>query len=156
MVNIGEINASGRNVGSITIPGDLGRIVVGDDTGIALKSLKVRSLYAEGATTGATSWASSFGGTVGSLQVATDVFGAITVFTGELVSVVIGGSLIGTVTDSGMIHALVKIGAVTVKGNIVGGSGSISGIIFSNGGVGKVVVGGRRLCQMYPDRWWLW
>lgn len=72
---LGQIDATGRNLGAVTIDGDLGRITSGDATltTAGLGALKVHSLGRFGTFTGATNLTSTIQGPVASLAVKTDV-----------------------------------------------------------------------------------
>jgi len=65
---------------------------------------------------------------------------------GNIASVSIGGSLIGGAANSGRIERVVgsgNVGPVTVKGDVVAGTGTNSGhIVVSNGNLASVTIGG--------------
>jgi hypothetical protein len=65
--NVGEIISTGNDLGTVTIPGDLGRILAGDSDGATpgLKTLKVNSLGRLGLITGAADLSSVIKGPVG-------------------------------------------------------------------------------------------
>ncbi len=135
---LGQI-ISDRDLGTVTIDGDLARINAGDTTltttGVA--ALNVHSMGRFGTFTGAASQESVILGKLGSLTVKTDVkesdiyvAGGVN---GQIGPITIGGSLIGGAGSSnqGQIMAEGNIGAVLVKGDIVGGSANSSGFIGS-------------------------
>ena len=135
-VNIGLVSALTRHLGSISLHGDLGQIVVGNGTGTALKSLSVQSMFEVGTTTGATAHTSQFFGSLGTLKVAGNINGAYVLVSsgGSLGSATIGGSLLGTGFDAGgAIYAEGTLGTVAVKGHVLGGSGDYSGSIGAGG-----------------------
>jgi hypothetical protein len=151
LVNLGAIHAEGLDLGSVRVPGDLGQIDAGDANlkTPGVKSLSVRSLGALGGTT------QPFGtldpvrsdivGALGTLSVAGDVKGAVNVTGGlgaKIGKVTISGNLDGSGggTFAGLLRAGSNIGAVTVKGSIIGGA-DFSGII-AGGKLGKVAIGG--------------
>ena len=107
LVNIGRINATMRDLGSVTIPGDLGVLDAGDGNAAdgSVKSLTVRSMGRYGlATQGAgADLQSNLVGGLGALKVAGDLEQAYIVVTGgsdgKIGSVAIGGSLVGGAVD---------------------------------------------------------
>lgn len=146
---VGEIVATGVDLASVTIDGDLGRIVAGDGmtrtTG--LRALSVHSLGRFGASTGAASLKTTINGALGSLRVTGDMREAIVEVVGEsdgrLGTVMIGGSLIGGDDyQSGLIWSDGNMGAVRIKGQILGGGGTGSGQLRSRAMLASVVVGG--------------
>jgi len=157
-VNVGEISATGIDLASVTVGGDLGKIVVGKvvasgTTSVppALGSLKVHSMGKFGTATqgtgGGLDLISRFENGVKSIAIATDADGVLLRAissnpsstlpadqTAKIGSVFIGGSLIGeSGSDTGEINAVDGIGTVKILGNIIGGSGSSSGRVDSDG-----------------------
>src|SRR5581483_9583477 len=142
--NVGLIDAGTIELASVTIHGDLAKIVVGDDnttnTKPGLGSLKVQSIGKYGTSTLPTNnnndIISRFINGVGSITVASDVTGAFlhatasgALPTAKIGSVTINGDLIGgSASDSGEIVAADGIGTIKVH-NIIGGSGTQSGRI---------------------------
>lgn len=193
LVNVGYIKgrdvagAVGIDFGAVLVRGDLGAIDAGDNsTDPAIKSLTVLSLGVEGLTTGAPDLQSEMLGGVGSIHIAGDMSGAsIAVFgsaqggavVGNIGSITIGGSLLGSAADdSGALFAVgamktVKIGggifggtgkfsglvqantidSISVDGTIVGGSGQGSGGIFAMTTLGKATTGGALFGGSGPD-----
>ena len=147
-VDIGYINATGIDLGSVVVRGDLGAIDVGD-TNLAdggLRALSVLSLGGEGLATGAPNLQSDIVGAVGSIRIASELDGARITITGAnagLGSLVIGASMVGRAgVESGSVVALQGvIAAVSIGGDIVGGSGSGSGGLVA-ARFGTVFVGG--------------
>lgn len=148
-VQYGKIDAPGVNLGSVTIVGDLAEIDAGDGTpgAVAVKSLTVRSFGAVGASTiqGGGDLHSVLHGSVGSLTVRKDfdgVFFELPDAGTKLVSVTIGGNLLGRdADDSGRLSAP-EFGKVAIAGSIIGGDGSNSGLLQSTvGGFGSVKIG---------------
>ncbi len=134
---LGQI-ISNRDLGTITIDGDLGRINAGDTTLTTrgVTALNVHSMGRFGSFTGSPNLESLIFGKLGSLTVKTDVQEAdIRVsggVNGQIGPITIGGSLIGgSTTNQGQILAEGNIGVVLVKGDILGGSASSSGFIGS-------------------------
>src|SRR5262245_12405457 len=147
LVNIGRINAVGRDLGKVTIGGDLGAIDCGDasNPASACRGLSVRSMGRYLLLTGAPDLQSDLNGNLEKLSVNLDVNGAfIAVANGNIGSIFIGGSLIGAgAQDSGNITALDGgIGAVTIQGDIVGGAGQTSGAVACKLNLGNLRVGG--------------
>jgi len=153
-VNIGYIDALGVNLGSVTVPGDLGRIDAGGGTAsLALGKLTIDTLGAEGNTTQGggngtfvASTQSNITGTVGMINVAGNVYGSIfaqdykgKVGTGNIAQLNIGGSLDGnTGVGTGDIFFTGTLGKAVIGGGIEGGpvnfSGSIGGYDSASGG----------------------
>ena len=110
VVNVGYINASDIDLGSVTVGGDLGRIAAGDRNFLTpgLNSLTVQSLGAQGIATqiAGGNLDSLIAGGVGSITVNGNIDGA---------SIGIGGGP----------HGL--LGSLTVTGSIAGGSTANAG-----------------------------
>jgi hypothetical protein len=146
-VSVGYLNATGIDLGSVAIRGDLGAIDAGDtrlsDGGI--KSLSVLSLGGEGLATGATDLVSNIVGSVGSIRVVGDIARAQISITGAnatLGSLTVGGSIFGsTENDSGAVSVEGAIAIVKIGGDLLGGSGAGSGSIVA-GKLGTVSIGG--------------
>ncbi len=149
---LGEINATGLDIGAVTIDGDLGRILAGDGNALTqgLGDLSVKSMGRYGTVTGAADLHSVVQGKLSSLKVRNDVKGAfvevvggVNGISGVIGSVAIGGSLIGTAdANSGRVHSSGNMGAVTVGGDIHGGAGSHSGAITTFRDIASVTVFG--------------
>ncbi len=149
--NLGYIKASGVNLGTVTVPGDLGKIVAGNGTGTALKTLSVHSLGVFGTSTGAPDLTSLITGALGALRVAGDVKEAVLQVSGlgghnsdgKLGSVTIGGSLIGGAGNSnGGIGSTGDTGPVKIGQNLEGGAGIFSGYINVVGKIASLTIGG--------------
>jgi hypothetical protein len=164
MVNVGFINATGLDLGKVTIDGDLGRILAGDENSVtaATKKLTVGSIGVQGLNTqdaGGT-LISKFLGRLGSLVVKGDFKEAsLTVLgvdpdpdenvstsidaRGDIGDVLISGNFIGGASArTGFIYSKGSIGNITVTGSVLGGSGEFSASITSERTMGKVNVGG--------------
>jgi hypothetical protein len=113
LANVGFIDATGRDLASVTVKGDLGKIAVGDTdtTTTALGKLSVRSMGLYGNATqggGATNPRSTFNGPLGVLKISGDLAHAnlfvlgnpLALADGKIGSVTIGGSIIGTAEDA--------------------------------------------------------
>jgi hypothetical protein len=158
LVNVGFIEATGVNLGRVTIPGDLGQIRSGGShRGHGIAALKIESMGAEGLGTQAAtdfpaeaSLTSIFSGGFGTINIAGNLEGA-TIRTAALdpgrpkisSSIVIGGAMIGGDEPwSGSIDAEDFIQRIQVKGALMAGEGAWSGAIRVEHGIGSVVVQG--------------
>lgn len=151
--NVGYIDATGIDLGGVTIKGDLGAIDAGDPTqpASAVKTLTVQSLGRFGLATqgGVGDLVSNFDGKLDKLAVKGDVKEAFLNVTdsagtnGKIGAVFIGGSLIGGAADNtGQLAALHGMGFITIKGDILGDRGQTSGAITSTQGIAGVSIGG--------------
>jgi hypothetical protein len=146
---VGQIDATGLDLGAVNIDGDLGRILAGDavTTTSGLKGLTVLSMGRYGTLTGAPNLDTAIQGKLDSLTIKTDLDGALVEVLGgvggKIGNVQIGGSILATtMNNSGVLFATGDIGAVTVGGNLIGSDGVSSGQIASNGKVAGVTIGG--------------
>ena len=146
---LGQINATGIDIGAVTIDGDLGRILAGDATTSTqgVGALKVHSIGRYGTLSGATNLETVIQGKLASLTTKSDVkesrFQVFGDANGQIGTISIGGSLIGGATSqAGRIIASGNIGAVTIKGNVIGGAGAISGSIRAGGKLASITVEG--------------
>ena len=153
--DLGNIDATGINLGAVTIPGDLGHISAGhgNSTGFALASLTVHSLgvRASFAQSAGGSLESDLVGKVGPIKISGDVdeasirvTGGASPALGSITTVSIGGDLVGgDQAFSGAITASGKIGSVSIKGTMFGGIGQYSGSILTSDGasIGSVSAG---------------
>jgi hypothetical protein len=150
LAHVGFIDATGRDLDSVVVKGDLARIVVGDpgstnDPGLNL--LSVRSMGTLGTFTGSSSIASVITGALGTLKVARDFSYANFVTAGTIDSIFIGGDLYGSfnsnpIPASGLISASGAIGSITIRGDLHGGLQADTGGIVSQGNIGPVKIGG--------------
>jgi hypothetical protein len=151
LVNVGAINATGIDLGKVSLRGDLGQIDAGDvniETA-GLVSLTVRSLGRYGLATqgGVGNLQSDINGSLGTLKVDGDVQEARVVVGGgssvKITSVSIKGSLVGGLSDnSGSIRSAGDMGLVRIGRDVVGGAGENAGNIFCNGKLAGVSIGG--------------
>ena len=152
---IGYINATGVDLGKVTINGDLGQIDAGDMTTTTpgLVALTVHSLgvfsNSQLPTTATTpDQTSTIAGKLGALTVKTDMARALVTVTGgatdgAIGSVFVGGDIIGTGTGaSSGIKSSGPIGNVKLLGSLIGGSSNQVGSIISGTTMGSVFVGG--------------
>jgi hypothetical protein len=145
--NVGYINSSGHDLGTVIVKGDLGRIDAGSDSATvpAIQSLAVTSLGRLGTDTQAAggSLESNIEGTLGALAVAGDLKDALVFDDGKIGPITIGGSLIGGEADhSGEILSVSDMGAVKIGHDLQGGSGSPSGSVISQSQLAGVTIGG--------------
>ena len=150
LINVGRINATGVDLGIVTVGGDLGQIDAGDSnilTG-AIVSLSARSFGTDATTQPADTinpLMSSVNGKLTALSVVGSMGGFLNVTGGTkggIGKVAIGGNLDGSAGGStaGLIRSSSDIGTVTIKGSVFGGA-DLSGIL-SGGKLGAVKVGG--------------
>ncbi|MEA3209933.1 MAG: hypothetical protein QOE70_2990 [Chthoniobacter sp.] len=149
-VNVGFIDATGVDLGAVSVAGDLGRINAGTPGGDAkipaLKSLTVQSLGLLGASTqaaGATPF-TNLKGSLPKLTVANDIRNVdITVSDGGLLgTATVGGSIAAGVSQRFFISAEAGIGTLKVAGDIRTDSTSQPSNIFTDGPIGTISVGG--------------
>lgn len=153
LVNIGFIAATGRDLGKVTISGDLGGIFCGDGkvaTGPGLQALNVGSLgIYGGATLGTVDGIESVvAGAIGSVHVRGDISGA-GIYAIDMThpaaatigSITVGGSLIGVGSD-GFIYSSGDIGSIRIDGDLVGGPITSSGGISCAGKLSSLVIKG--------------
>lgn len=153
-VNVGFVDATGVDLGTLSIAGDLGRIKAGTVGGNAkvpaLKSLTVQSMgVLDVSTQNATlpNLLSIIEGTLAKLNVKSDLrrTGLIIQGTdGFLGSATIGGSVIGDGDQSAFLSAKAGIGSVRVNGDIRHRSGvsfSTTSIV-TDGAIGSIIVKG--------------
>jgi hypothetical protein len=129
-VNVGGINASGIDLGAVSVQGDLGFILSGDSNlaSMGLASLTVHSLGRTLDLTQApgTTVTSTIQGELGRLVVQSD-------FVDASVQVQVAPA-------SPTAH--IAIGSVTIGGSLIGGSAPLSGMIASNGVIGNMTIAG--------------
>ncbi len=157
LADIGYLNSTGHDLGTVRIKGDLGRIDAGDSNAVTagLKALTVSSMGALGIETQqAGNLQSHIIGGLGALTIRGNFIGAHLRVTGtvpgetedvdgRIGQIVIGGSIIGGVLpNSGQIFATGTIGTVKIRCDVVGGTGPNSGVLFGLGEVDSVLVGG--------------
>ena len=140
-VNIGYLDATGVDLGKVSVAGDLAQIDAGDGDPVkpGLLSLTVQSIGALGLTTQGAggSLESDVAGAINKLIVNGDLHGA-TIFAsgigaGKINSIVVGGSVLG-----GALHATETIGKTKILGNL--NNGAI--IASDNASIGAVNIGG--------------
>lgn len=151
LANLGYLNATGIDLGSVGIKGDLGQITAGSNTAgaNAIKSLTIESMGVFGLETGAIGIESQVAGAIGSVKVRGDVAGVyLHLFNVDaasaygIKSVSIGGDFVGgDVQFSGAIGISGSLGKIRVGGSILGDDGQFSGSIVAAQGIGSLTVG---------------
>ena len=148
-VNIGEINATGVDLGSVTIGGDLVAIDAGTDAtpALSIKALTARSVAAYGSGPargpGIEAVTSTIADGVGKVTVAGDFAGNLFLEGGKSGSITIGGDLAGNAAFAQLANLPgSKLGKLFIKGSVIGGiGGSGLGAILLEG-VGSAFIGG--------------
>lgn len=151
LANVGAIMAD-EDLGTITLPGDLGQIGAGDANAATpgLAALNVRTLGRLGLDTqpaGVAGFTPFLGGDIlgslGALAVKQDVAGASLAIGGSLGSLNIGGSLIGgTAPASGSISTAQGIGAMKIGHHVQAGAAVGSGFIDTGTSIASLAIGG--------------
>jgi hypothetical protein len=151
LVNVGTINATGLNLGSVIVRGDLAEIDAGAGAGApAIGKLGVRSMGRLGPVTGSPTGVSDINGRLGSLAVAGDInFAEILVAAGGAGSIDVGGSLVGTTGafpgstgHNAHIQVTGDVGRIRIGGDLIGGTTNLTGFVDVAGNVGSISVGG--------------
>jgi hypothetical protein len=147
LANVGQILATGVDLGNVTVNGDLGRIRSGDTNARSrgLGVLNVQSIGDAGTFTGSPNLESEVVGSIRGINVANSIHGAYirTESAGNIDAITVGGSLIGgSPADSGAIYSSGNIGNVSLGGSVFGSSGSISGSLHAFGNIGDVRITG--------------
>lgn len=151
--DVGAIDATGHDLGAVSIEGDLGRILAGNaDDKPALASLSVYSLGVRGTSTQPSggNLVSRIFGSVGPVSIADDLHKAVIYITkakdgpANLGAVTIGGDLIGGATTSSGQIAVIDgaLQSVSIKGNLAAGTAAFTGYIYAAKSVGAVTIGG--------------
>lgn len=145
-VAIGKINATGRQLGSVVVDGDLGQLDAGGGLGTtALKKLTVQSMGRYGLSTQGNvgDLISFLNGEVGKITVKEDALASIHVLSGKLQSLTIGGSLLGGATvGNGTILTSGDVGSIKIGGNITAGTANETSRIVVGGDLKSLFVGG--------------
>ena len=143
LVNVGRIEATGLDLGAISISGDLAAISAGDAT------LSMAAVTKLTAGSGGAYGLATQGSTINSVSTNNEW-----VFTGHTGAIVVKGNFLSSVavldTTAGLnYNALASLTSVTIGGNLVGGSDALrgsdgigSGNLFTEGAMGAVKVGG--------------
>lgn len=148
-VDVGWVNATGKDVGTVNISGDLGRVTAGNANTKTpgLLALTAGSIGLRDLTTQEPggSRVSDVNGAISSLKVAGAVDGVLVRATGgvdgKIGRVQIGADLVAdpAVAATGLIQAFGAMGPVTIGGNVVGGDQPNSGL-RAGGTLGPVTI----------------
>lgn len=138
-VNLGELQ-SAAGLGTVTIRGDVGRLMVSGLASYSITKLTVGSLGAFGTSTGAANNRSTVDGSIASLRIEGNVDKASLSIGQRLEKAAVGGSIIGSNNGDGI--RADSIGSITVTRSVFGGAQPYSGQILSTGAIGRVRVGG--------------
>ena len=152
---VGQLVATGIDLGAVTIDGDLGRILAGDGALATpgLAALTARSIGRFGTSTGAPDLRTRVEGGLGTLTVKADVKEAFIDVGGAVGAVRIAGDLIGGSTVAGVnpqqaghLRAR-RIGSLTIGGSLIAGTQTAAGAFVDNGtirvadDIGTVTIG---------------
>ncbi|HEV7402243.1 MAG TPA: integrin alpha [Chthoniobacteraceae bacterium] len=152
-VNLGFLDATGVDLGAVTVPGNVEHFTIGNAAtpAAAVKNLTVGSL---GVGTlpvhdifGDT-YVSQLAGKSGAVTVKGDINTASLTVGGNLASLTVGGSIIGGDTlFSGLVQTTAggSIGKVKIGHDLRGGEGTASGGINAAGNLGAVTIGGSQI-----------
>lgn len=146
-VNVGYIDASGLDLGTVLVDGDLARITVGDTNygNGAMKSLTVHSMGVFGNSTQIENpeFSSTFAGSVSTIAVTTDLNRASIQITngGSLGTLKVGGGIFGGTETAGFVLVDGSISKVTVRGGLLGNDLLQSGSIIAGGQIKSASVG---------------
>ena len=148
-VNVGRIDATGVDLGKVSVEGDLGSIAAGDANLTAgLTSLTVLSMGRFGPSTqGAGGLGFSYvTGKLGALNIASDLITNFNVNAGlggdAIGTAKIGGSILPTADGLGYLVAFGNIGSIAIGQDIRGGTGIGSGSVSATGNIGSITIGG--------------
>src|SRR5262245_44009285 len=136
LVHVGFVDATGIDLGKLTVDGDLGRILAGDANSatVATKALAVGSMGTFGLNTQAPggNLISKFVGKLGKLTVLGDVKDA------SITALGIDPDP-DPVVNTG-VDARGDIGDIVIGGSLIGGGDVASGSIYAKGSIGNVTV----------------
>jgi hypothetical protein len=147
VAHIGEIIATGRDLGVVKTKGDVGKIVAGNDSlpAPAIKSLTIGSYGMLDGTTqpGGSNQSSPISGDVTKLTILGDMSGGAINVNGDIVSLKIGGSIIGGPFGSDGRILAINVAKLTIGGSIIGaGPDNLSGSLSLSGDVGTLKIAG--------------
>lgn len=152
-VNLGFLDATGVDLGAVTVPGNVEHLKIGNAAtpAAAVKSLTLGSLGAGKLPlhdTSGDTYLSNIEGKSGAITVKGDINTASLNVAGNLASLTVGGSLIGGDTlFSGLVQTSGNgdIGNVKIGHDLRGGAGAGSGSVNSDGKLGNVTIGGSQV-----------
>jgi hypothetical protein len=147
VAHIGEIIASGRDLGIVKTQGDVGKIVAGNDSlpAPAIKSLTIGSYGMLDGTTqlAGSNHSSPITGDVSKFTILGDMSGGAINVNGDITNLKIGGSIIGGPFASDGRFLAINVAKLTIGGSIIGGGpDSLSGSLSLSGSVGTLKIAG--------------
>ncbi|MEA3187345.1 MAG: hypothetical protein QOD99_1175, partial [Chthoniobacter sp.] len=148
-VNIGYVNATGRDLKAVTIPGDLGQIDCGDsksDPGLGKLTLDSMGIFGLSTQGSGASQSSLITGPTKSIAVAGSFASDLRILkisksAGLLGKVVIGGDLDGTLQNDAKLTAEGSIGSIVIKGMIKASAIAETATLQADDNIGKITVG---------------
>jgi hypothetical protein len=149
-VNIGTIDATGRDLGSVSLAGDLSGLLAGDAVLATpgVKALTALSIAQQAeqlvGITGVV--ITNINGTVGSLKIAGDVSGLV--FAGKMAAVLVGGDIAGKAPFFSGSIAAASVGKLVIKGN-VGSKAGYGDINIDN--ASSITIGGNLVGNFLGD-----
>jgi hypothetical protein len=147
-VDVGFVNAAGVDLKSVTVSGDLGKIVAGDANKKTpgLGSLAVGSMGVQGTSTQAAGGdrVSTITGSLGKFTSGGDLNGEFVSVDGSIGKLTIVGSIAFdpalAAPDNGRVAATGSIGPVFIGGDLRGGPTDRSGSLYAQGKIGSVTL----------------
>ena len=142
-VNVGVIDASGRDLAALTVPGDVSRITAGDlDPKLpGVAKLTVDSLGEFGSVTqGLQTGLSCDVMGVGAMLVKGNVRGE-NLDLGKIGHLTIGGSLIGSAATGGGNLSATAAAKISIGGSLIAPAGTVTGEIKVSGDLGSLTIG---------------
>lgn len=142
LVNVGAIVAP-IDLGVVTVAGDLERILIGVDANpsLSVKALKLRSFLAADSAFAPGNAGSRLEDGAGSITVAGDFSGNLSLVGGKIGSIFIGGDLVSQGAGGGSLSGTGLVSKLVIKGSIREGGGSLGAFVFLPA-IPSVTVGG--------------
>jgi len=144
-VAVGFIDATGNELGNVSIDGDLGRIISGNGVNsVAVKNLTVQSIGAYGTLTQGNvgDVDSLLNGSAGKIVIKEDVLTASLTTTGDVASLTVGGNLVGRNETHGLVAIGGDVGAVNIRGSFYSVGEGKSGKLTIGGDAKSITIGG--------------
>jgi hypothetical protein len=146
LVNVGRIDSSGHDLGTVIVKGALADIFAGDSANTTgLVKLVVNTF---GGPANPVSPSTIPGGQIVGKALTVQVLGDMrdtSLLADALGNVTVGGSIIATVSDQAVFSSSAGIDSFTLKGHLVGGPGNTGGagrIEAQSGDIGRLTIGG--------------